>query len=353
MNIRKDADPFKKYWWVLLLIFGATGGWVCLPLLDFGGASAGGGQGSRGLKAADQSLDSLANPQGAPGQALDLSMEGAYRKKAQAEGSQTSSLYQPPPEPAASAPKASALANLADALKAVSQRSDPTGWGGAAHEKGFNAPRANFSGLSGFGGGSGGGSGASLSLDSFGTAKPDVGMATTRGLGPLDLGAKSQGGARPVMGALQSAQSRSLAAVAHHSGDAASSLAGSAFDGSRGGTAISGPSAQQGGAYANLDAVPMNLKANKQDLSTNKSTPPPGLVQTPNTSNEMIKMMLMSLVSVAIGGLNLGIAGQMISTVMMMAMIQAEQQHAAKNMPKTAANSDPMRRFYGPEIRYS
>ena len=353
MNIKRNSDPFKKYWWVLLLIFGAVGGWVCLPLLDLGVGSGAGYQGSHGLNTAEQSLDSLGNPQGAPGQALNLSMDGAYRKKAQAAGAQTSSLYQPPEGAAhASAASVSASANLADALKAVSKKSGPSGWGGAAHEGGFNAPRANFSGLSGLDGGraGGSGSGASLSLDSFATAKPEVGMTTTRGLGAPPLGS-TQAQSR-AMGSLQTARSRSMAAVGLHSGDAASSLASSAFDGNRGGTEIS--ASPQGGAYANLDAVPMNLKPNNPDANKFDYNPVPGLAPPKNTDGEMMKMMLMSIASMVIGGLIGGIPGQIVSSVLMMGMMKT--QNSASNVTHQTAGKmicQLVRRSYGPETRYS
>ena len=322
MNIKRKTDPFKKYWWVLLLAFGATGGWFCLPFLDLGAGQGAAGGGAHGVSASEQSLDSLGNPQGAPGQALDLSMEGAgaYKKKAQAADSQGSSLYQPPEGAARGAPvsQAAASANLADALKAVSKKSDSSGWGGAAHEKGFNAPRANFGGLSGLGGGGSGSSGASLSFDAFGTAKPQVGMTATRGLGERSQGASQ---ASPgTMGSLKAAQSSGLAASGVHSGDAASALAGKVFDGSGGGTSISSPG-PEGGAYANLDAVPINLKPNNP-VGNQTYNPVPGAVAPPNTNGELMQMMLMALGSILIGGLIPGIGGQ-VAMVLMMGMMHS------------------------------
>ena len=93
ITVRRDNDPFKKYWWVLLLAFGAVGAWLCSPLIGTQG-SAGVARES-GLKSAEQSLDSLDNPSGAPGGPVELSMEGSYRKKKQ-DGPISSSLTFPP-----------------------------------------------------------------------------------------------------------------------------------------------------------------------------------------------------------------------------------------------------------------
>jgi hypothetical protein len=145
-------------------------------------------------------------------------------------------------------------------------------------------------------------------------------MTATRGLGPLT---KDSPQAR-AMGYLKAAQSRSAAAVGLRSGDAASSLASSVFDGSRGGSAIQGPDLQ-GGAYAQLDAVPMNLKPNSSDLNKMKYDPVPGAVTSPDTKAEMMKMMLMSVACIAIGGLIPGMGGQIVSAVLMMGMTQSMQ----------------------------
>ena len=122
ITIRRDSDPFRKYWWVILLAFGLIGGWVCLPLIDYQSGSGAPALES-GLKSADQSLDAINNPNGAPGFATNLSMDsGAYAKK-NLEGPVTSSLYQPPPEAAAAgAPLAASDSNLANALKDVSKK---------------------------------------------------------------------------------------------------------------------------------------------------------------------------------------------------------------------------------------
>src|SRR5581483_4545521 len=101
IKVQRGSDPFKKYWWVLLVIFAMGGVWVCGPALQGGGGpvtGGAGGPGEGGLKSADgSSLDASANPSGAPGGAIDLSMDGAARrKKGEASGLMTSSLYIPP-----------------------------------------------------------------------------------------------------------------------------------------------------------------------------------------------------------------------------------------------------------------
>jgi len=293
-----------------------------MPLMDTATGSAGL---ERGLKPADQSLDSLANPNGAPGQAVDLSMEGTYRKK-KAEDQMTSSLYQPLPETAApgaplAAGAAPASASFAAALKEISKKTDASGWGGAAPQKGFTPPKGNFSGLSGFGGGGGGGSGAALSLGAFGTAVAKTGVTTTRGLGPLDSGQGAKGGA-PAMSSLKAAQAQGLAAAMQRSGDASAALARASFDGSRGGSAISGGQGESlGGSYANLDAVPMNLKPNNPELNKFNYQPVPAVVAAMDTSAEQKRALVMAVAGALIGGLIGGPAGNAISMAVMMAAV--------------------------------
>ena len=105
VKISRNNDPFRKYWWVVLVGFGLVGAWVCLPLMESGTGSV---SGTAGAKSAEQSLDSVNNPSGAPGSAVDLSMDGtgAYRKKG-SEGPIASSLYQAPAEVSSSSGSAS------------------------------------------------------------------------------------------------------------------------------------------------------------------------------------------------------------------------------------------------------
>ncbi len=314
VTIRRDNDPFKKYWWVILLAFGLVGGWVCLPLMDTGTGSAPVAEG--GLKSLDQSLDSIHNPIGAPGSAVDLSMEGsgAYRKKAG--GPVTSSLYQPPPESAAPAePAASGGGNLADALKDVSRKTalDPTGWGGARPQRGFSPPKANFGSLSGLGSGSsssvssgyGGSSPGSGGLSAFGAPTPKTGIEEARGLGSQEKAPKAGAGA---MKSLEAASIKAISAAQMPSMDAARAIGGQSFDGSSAGSRIGGGGAAAlSGPYARLDAAPVNLKMNNPALEKKEIAPPPAKpVEDEMSQRERIMQMIMMMV---VGGVVNGLVG--------------------------------------------
>ncbi len=186
-KVKRDNDPFKKYWGLLLIGFAMVGVWAMLPALEQGTGSV---QYSAPAKPAEeQSLDSLANPQGAPGSVIDLSMDGTGGYKKKSEGDAASSLYQAPEVAAPGAPitaiQSASPNTLASALKDVSKKADAGGWGGAKVQKAFNAPKGNFGGLSGMGAASAGGSGASVSagVTSFGKAASNPGLTNTRGLG--------------------------------------------------------------------------------------------------------------------------------------------------------------------------
>jgi len=308
-TIRKNSDPFKKYWWILLLVFGAIGGWICIPVMDTP-IGAGPTAYEHGLKSADQSLDSMANPNGAPGQAVDLSMDGSYPKKKPGETDQmASSLYQAPAEAAAPGAPLTAgagSASFADALKEVSKKAkaDSAGWGGATPQKGFTAPKANFSGLSGTGS-STGGSGANFSVSPFGANVSKTAMTTTKGLGAYDPG--SGKGGSPVMSSLKAAQAASQAAAMQKSADLAKGMSGGVFDGRGVGGSISADNAQGiGGSYADLDKAPMNLKANptppdlkNQDVGKAVATS----ATSTSLKDKIIEAVAMAVVSGVVGGM--------------------------------------------------
>ena len=116
-----------------------------LPALEQGTGSV---QYSATAKPAEeQGLDSLANPQGAPGSVIDLSMDGTGGYKKKSEGDAASSLYQAPEVAAPGAPitaiQSASPNTLASALKDVSKKADAGGWGGAKVQKAFNAPKGN------------------------------------------------------------------------------------------------------------------------------------------------------------------------------------------------------------------
>lgn len=260
-KIKRDNDPFKKYWGLLLVGFGMVGMWAMLPALEAGTGSIHVSGSSQ--KSEEQSLDSLSNPAGAPGSVIDLSMDGAGGYKKKADGDVTSSLYQAseaaaPGAPIAEIKAAPAVSTFASALKNVGKKADAS-WGGAKVQKAFNAPKGSFGGLSGLGGGSSGSSGASASagVTTFGKAGSNPGLTNTRGLG--SGGDDSDKDGPSFMRALNSAAQTSQAAAASGSADGAAAGVGSTFDGGTAGKPGMAP-ATTGGVYGELDKAPVNLK---------------------------------------------------------------------------------------------
>lgn len=319
IKIARGTDPFKKYWWVLLLAFGAVGGWVCLPALD--GAGAGGGAApaqESGLKTADQSLDSAENPSGAAGSALE--MPGAHKKAADASG-MGSSLYQAPDDASVAASTAIVTpgSTFADALRDITRASSAKaavaasagkgGWG-ETPQRGFTAPKANFGAMSGFGGGSGsaaassGGGAAGGSVAGFGGKGPNTGVSFAKGLKD-DGSAAAPGAPNAVMRSLENAKTASVNAAGASSNDVARAAGGASFDGGGGGR-ISGGGASEGatgGVYGKLDAAPANLKQNDPKLNQSKITPPPKPVPIPPQQNMMQQMMMQMIMSIAMAGI--------------------------------------------------
>lgn len=333
ITVRRDNDPFKKYWWVLLICFGLAGAWIFQPLLSGtapGYAGAGGGEASL---TGEQSLDSAHNPNGARGGVIDLSMEGTGGKRKADGSTMMSSLYQAPESPEAQTAQAAAPAadrTYADALKSVSQKSDPTGWGGAKVQKAFIAPKAAFGGLTGLGSGSGGSSGSGggyRSVNAFGAGVAKTGFASTRGLAAdtSDKGADD----KPLLQALKSASQTAQLAARQQSLDSAAAMAGRTFDRSAAGGSIAGrgSAAEAGGVYSNLDAAPINLKANDPNLDKFEIKEPPSKAdRAMDTSDEMMKMQLaMMAIQMVAGGLGAPMIGSAISMVGMMAMMQRQQ----------------------------
>ncbi|MDD5628467.1 MAG: hypothetical protein PHU21_05350 [Elusimicrobia bacterium] len=320
LKIKKDNDPFKKYWWAILLGFAGVGAWVCMPLMDTSTGSV--SVRSRGLKTDNQSLDNMSNPSGAPGSAYDLSMDGAGGKK-KGDGESTSSLYQAPPEAetgavAPGAPltgSAPGPASFANALKEVSRKTSASAsWGNAKPQVAFTPPKGNFSSLSGLGGGGGGGTGASAgpaSMGAFGTGVSKTGMTTTRGLSGGEAG--SSQGAKPIMGSLKGAAAQGQAALTTPSADAARAMSGASFDGSRGGSAIGGEKGASagGGAYAGFDAMPANLKANDPEANEYKyeAVPAKYAAETQDEGEQMKKAIMMMVISAVVGGVVTGVVG--------------------------------------------
>lgn len=339
--VGKADDPYKKCWWVLLASFGLTGAWLCLPMME---TSVGSTRVDTGKPAADaaveQSLDAAVNPSGAPGDALDLAMDGAYRRK-KSDEPVTSMLYSSPGGPPAAptargvgAASAAPTSTLAQSLKAVADKKDSS-WGGEKARRGFSSPRLAGGALSGLGASKGGSSASSGSgMGAFGARNAQVGYSSTRGLrDDAGEGPAQSGG----IAALRQAAKTVSNAASQRSGDAASSGLSKAFDGSKSQNAISagGGGGADAGLYSNLDAAPVNLKVNDPNLTKREFKPPPTAEarDASAANNDMMRQLAMAAVSAAISGMIPGAGGQVAAAVMN-AMMQ-QQQKADQSNTKT------------------
>jgi hypothetical protein len=326
--VRRDSDPFRKYWWVLLAGFALAGAWICSPLLDSeGGSTEAAASTESGLRFTQAGLDPSSNPNGAPGSALDLSMEGTGGRHKPEGGAMTSSLYQAPEGAAPGAPLSEsapgagpASDSLAASLKQVSEKTaDPSGWGGQKARKGFTAPKANFGSLSGLGS-AGGGGGSGARVGAFGASVANVGLATARGLsGSISNAAPAEVKGR-MMGALKTASLSAMKAAGGGDADSAASAAGSFFDGSKAGGSIAGVGQSQGGSsgvYGSLEAAAANLKANRTDLDHFEIKTLPGKpVEKMDNGDEMKKQLMMVALSMVV----MGVAGPMAGMIVMQAI---------------------------------
>ncbi len=316
IKIARGTDPFRKYWWVILALFGGIGGWVCVPLMGGNTGSGSVSMAESGLRSAEQSLDSPFNPGGAPGHAVDLSMDdlGPYKRDS---GPITDSLFQAPP---ASAPKTASASTraksngtLADALNDIASRSRAAAMGGRADASAsipFNPPHANFGSLSGLGGGESA-SAASVSyaspgsggahLNAFGSDTPNTGVAYTHGLGNDSLASAAGGGAKA---ALQSAAGSAIAAAQAGNADSAANMIARNFDGAaQGGTLVGGPKGGSAGGVGIDGKTPIDLKPSVNDYGKlNQQTLVPNVTPTPPVNNNGTNIMQM-LMMAFIGGL--------------------------------------------------
>lgn len=334
-----DADdPYKKYWWALLAGFGLTGVWLCLPLME---TSVGSTHTDVGKPAADaaaeQSLDAAAGPSGEQGDALNLSMDGTYRRKKSGDAI-TSMLYSAPEDPkaaptalGAASGSASSSASLAQSLKDVGDKKDAS-WGGEKAQRGFAAAKLAGGSLSGLGGSSGASSASGGSgMGAFGSRQAQVGYTSTRGLRD-EAGAESakSGG----IAALKQAAKTVSNAASQRSGDAASSGLSKAFDGSKAQNAIGagGKSTADAGLYSSLDAAPVNLKVNDPNLTKREFTEPPTTDARDDTQKDqdLMKQLGMVVVTSMIGGMIPGVGGQVAAAMMgvMMANAEAKKQQS-------------------------
>ncbi|MEK7234911.1 MAG: hypothetical protein AAB268_13935 [Elusimicrobiota bacterium] len=317
-----DADdPFKKYWWVILLGNAFTALWLISPFL--GERSIGSNAVDLSKPKADANVEqSLAS---GAGDGVNLSMDGTDRKRKE-DGLLGSSLYEAPPEAntaaAAAATGSTALASasgstLASALKRVSE----SGWSEKAH-RGFAAPKLLGGSLSGMGAASGGRSGSSGGTNAFGSSNAQVGFADAHGLSgggaDVEAGLNSKG-----MGALQAASAQALLAAADRSNDGARGAMSRPFDGAKAGTKIDGGSILSG-TYAALDAAPANLKLADPKLMEKKSAAPPAagvdVGQSDMDDSELAKQIAMQVAAAVLGSVIGGPVGGIVTTVGMQAV---------------------------------
>ncbi|MHB2025215.1 MAG: hypothetical protein ACYCPQ_01050 [Elusimicrobiota bacterium] len=318
MNIKisKNSDPFKKYWWVLLLIFSALGLWIAYPSVQSGQGLDSNAFG-KSLVAVRQIIDAVNNPEGAPGSPIGLAMNdsGPYKKSS---GSPQDSLYSAPPQ-AAPQSAASSPRSFADDLKAiVAGGGNPNlrGQSGlsAAGDVAIVAPAlggGGFGGSSG-GGGSGAGaySGASFSplgpapgVGNFGESQGRTGLSAAKGAGvAAALGAGA-------MNALKSAAQNGLMAAHANSNALAAGGIASNFDGAgfHGIAPQGGGQADSGVGIGATSGVPMNLKANPKQLGLKKiqlapPMPNPMASSQQNMMQQMMMMMLPMLMMAMMGG---------------------------------------------------
>lgn len=354
MSVGAADDPYKKYWWGILAGFVVTGAWLCIPIMETPVGSihvdTRAKAGTADASNSEQSLDSADNPSGAPGGALDLSMDGATHKSKSGDGTEdmTSMLYQAPPEPGAAAAAgkplgdataASASTSLAQQLKNAG-KTNASGWNEKA-QRGFTSPHLAGASLPGFGSMSGGSSSsAGGGNGAFGTHNASVGFESTKGL--RDDGAPEAG-----FQALKAAAGKAGPNLAG-SAEGLKSNAGMSFDGSRG----------KGGAPANIgtgamqqanalyDEAPANLKANDPKIDQKKLPDPPAAPTAQSNQQNMGQQMAMMIGMALVGGMVGGMAGQMIMMVGTQ-MIQMQQQQQAADAAAAAQKAQAQKPGWG------
>lgn len=352
IKVSRNSDPFKKYWWVLLVVLGVLAVVACLPSLNgsSGGGVADSAAGEGGLRTADGggSLDPTANPDGAPGGAVDLSMDGALGHH-RGEEQIMSSLYQAPggADLASSGGKTSPGAGgagkkkLADALRDITRRSaasasvDPRGWGGEKAQRGFTAPAANFGSLPGLDAASGSSGGTSfsgtvgdsgLTGGGFGNFHAQTGTALTRGLGDDQQDIAQGRSANAALASLKTVSNAQNAAARQNVADLASAMSARSFDGSSAGGSMiggGGGASDAAGGIDSLAAAPANLKANDPHLDSFKFDAAPAPVKMDNkddSKKQLEQAILMAvvtgLVGACFGGVGAAVMGPVMSTMM-------------------------------------
>ncbi len=320
--IKQQADPFKKYWWLILLAFGLMGLWVCYPAFNSSSNASLSGAES-GLHPINQSLDSTQNPNGAPGGPVDLSMKSfeAYGKKALTDPF-ASLLFSPPPSaPAAKAatPKKSGKqsSQWADALASLASKSQSESAASARPVLSAAFPKGNFSSLSGLGGSessnafapSGGGN-SSGGLSGFGAHTPKIGISYAHGTSGSGPSQANGGGA---MGALKNTAAQMKSAALALNGTQSSAFASQAFDGGAIGRGLIKDPKGMSSAVGIGQGTPINLKANNPNLNQSKPNAvpamPPPMMNQPSMAQQIMQMLMMAVVGGLAGGVVKGVLG--------------------------------------------
>jgi len=345
-------DPFKKYWWAILLGIAFTALWLLTPML---------GEKSVGSTAIDTSTPKVSDVEQVveadAGDGINLSMDGTGHKR-KADPLFGSSLYEAPPEEKAAATAAAAAtgglgtaasgSTLASALKKVSESNG--GWGEKA-QRGFNAPKLGGGSLSGMGAASGGRAGASGgSTGAFGSSNANIGFANANGLsggGAPDAAAPNSKG----VAALKAASAQALLAASNKSNDGARSSMSQAFDGARGGSKIGGGGAALAGGYAALDAAPANLKLDDPKMNEKKLEAPPAtgadVGQSKMDDSELAKQIAMQVAGAALGTLIGGPMGAVATQVIMQAIQRQMDQETKVRELEEKQNMDRAARRIG------
>ena len=334
-----DADdPFKKYWWVILLGIAFTGIWLLMPML--GEKSVGSDSYQSAKPKVEENVEQSLSSADA-GNGIDLSMEGTGRQRKE-DGALGSSLYMAPDEPvpaaaaagaAASATPGKASASLASALKKVSEG---TGWDEKA-QKGFKAPQLAGGSLSGMGAAGGGKAGSAAGgLGAFGSRNANVGFGSTRG---LSGDVKEQQAPRANgMGALKATAGLAADAARNSSNDGARGALSQGFDGGKPGSKIGGGGsggAVLSGGYAALDAAPINLKLDDPKLNGKEIKPP----EKPETADAgesaaddeaMAQQLAMQMVGIVVGGMIGGPVGGIVTNAINKAVENQQAKTDAK-----------------------
>jgi hypothetical protein len=344
-----DADdPFKKYWWAILMGIVFTALWLLTPML--GEKSVGSTAISTSTPKVEEGVEQ--NLSTDAGDGINLSMEGTGHKRKE-DSALGSSLYQAPPEETAAATAGSAAlgsasgsasgSTLAGALKKVSESSG--GWGEKA-QKGFNLPKLAGGSLSGMGAASGGRAGSASGSSAFGSSNANIGFAGTKGLSgsaDIETAADSKG-----VAALKAAAAQAQLAAGNKSNDGARSAMSQAFDGAKAGSAISGGGSILSGGYAALDAAPANLKLEDPKLNEKKLEPPPGadVGQSDMDDSELGKQIAMQVAGGVLGAVIGGPMGAVVTQVVMQAIQrQMDQQEKIREMEEQQQLDQAKRRM--------